>query len=203
MKTVAIALALFAVFACAAAVPVVSQPTTHELGVSGLKGACKSKNFTDANVDWSKYVGVWYELYHSQSFYFDHDCYCTTAQYTANSDGTIAVDNECNKDSITGKRTGAKGKAVPSKTQPGHLDVSFGVSFITAPYDVVYVSDDYSIVAVVSCDGVPVFGGSNVWILARTPSPSQSVVDAVKTRLFDMGFDLSDLVKTVQDGCWN
>mmetsp|Transcript_25378 Transcript_25378/g.63646 ORF Transcript_25378/g.63646 Transcript_25378/m.63646 type:complete len:198 (-) Transcript_25378:192-785(-) len=197
MKVSTLALiAVLALVPLASAIPV-------PVGESGLVGACKSKNFTDANVDWTKYVGRWFEIGRSKSFYFDHNCYCTTATYTANSDGTVAVDNECRKESVTGKTTGAKGTAETVADHPGRLLVWFFTSLFKAPYDVVYVNDDYTMAAVVSCDGTPIFGGSNVWILAREAQPDQSAVEALKNKVSNMGFDMSDFVMTTQENCWN
>ncbi len=36
---------------------------------SGLVGACKSRNYTTVDVDLSRYVGAWYEIARSSSFF--------------------------------------------------------------------------------------------------------------------------------------
>lgn len=61
-----------AVVAVAALLPVASAE-------SGLVGACKAKNYTVVDIDVEKYVGRWYEVSRSKSFFFDNGCYCTQA----------------------------------------------------------------------------------------------------------------------------
>lgn len=45
----------------------------------GLVGACKAKNYTAVDIDVEKYVGRWYEMSRSKSFFFDNGCFCTQA----------------------------------------------------------------------------------------------------------------------------
>jgi len=151
-------------------------------------------------------VGKWYEMARSKSFFFDNGCYCTTATYTANADGTIGVDNECRKNGIDGKPDGAKGSAeIPDKTHPGHLLVSFASAPFKAPYDVVAIGDNYEYSIVVSCTSVlgGLFSSSDVWFLSRTPDVSDATFNKWHDTASGLGFDLSDLIRTTQAGCWN
>lgn len=77
------------------------------------------------------------------------------------------------------------------------------VPFGSAPYDVVYVDDDYSVAAVVSCNKVLFYSSSDVWILSRTPEVSQEKYQGVISHLQTAGFDLGDLESTTQHGCYN
>ena len=151
-----------------------------------------------SNVDFPKYIGKWYELYHSQGFYFDHGCRCTQATYSLNKDGSVKVDNECVRD----------GQLV---TKIGHaniignasLSVQFGILPFRAPYDIIYISDDYEYAAVMSCSYVPVLGGLNIWILGRHRDGSLDVerMDDVFRRLRDVQISTNELVQTNQTQC--
>lgn len=77
------------------------------------------------------------------------------------------------------------------------------VPFAKAPYDVVYVDDDYSVAAIVSCDSVLFYASSNVWILSRTPTLDQDKYEKVINSLQTQGFELGDLEATTQHGCYN
>ena len=57
----------------------------------------------------------------------------------------------------------------------------------------------YSVVA--TCDKVPVFGGDLVWILSRTPQMNPALYAQLVNYVTSLGFNVTDLVKTVQAGC--
>jgi apolipoprotein D and lipocalin family protein len=148
------------------------------------------------------YEGVWFEQARSKDFFFDNGCFCTAANYTLNDDGTILVDNSCNKGAATGPVTNAIGRAtVPDETHPGFLLVSFGLPFVKGPYAVVDV--DYSQYAiVVSCPRF--FGNGLVWILTREQNPAPMLVDELMNRTASMGFARADLTRTYQgEDCTN
>jgi len=65
---------------------------------------------------------------------------------------------------------------------------------ITANYEVVYLNDDYSVAAVVGCNGLWVLGTSNVWILARDYNVSNQEIELALNALETIGFDISDLI---------
>eukprot|EP00455_Lapot_gusevi_P048460 TRINITY_DN66_c0_g1_i2.p1 TRINITY_DN66_c0_g1~~TRINITY_DN66_c0_g1_i2.p1 ORF type:complete len:190 (-),score=69.30 TRINITY_DN66_c0_g1_i2:274-843(-) len=165
--------------------------------MSGLVGACETKNYTSYHINPAQYLGHWYELGHSKSFIFDLGCYCTTAQYGLNPNGTVSVSNACHYLSVKGPLVVNNGTAVitdPSK--PGSLMVYFGPH--GAPYDVVLVDEQYNWSIVVSCDATPFFGGSNIWILSRTPTLEPSLYATLKEKAALMGFVMDDYVDSVQ-----
>lgn len=142
------------------------------------------------------YEGIWFEQARSKEFLFDNGCYCTAANYTLNDDGSVYVENSCNKNSAVGPVTNAIGRAtVPDESHPGYLLVSFGLPFVKGPYAVVDV--DYSEYAiVVSCPRI--FGNGLVWILTREQTPHPRLVDELMNRTASMGFARADLVMTYQ-----
>jgi apolipoprotein D and lipocalin family protein len=62
-------------------------------------------------VDLNKYAGRWYEI---ASFpqRFQKGCHRTTADYTLSEKGYVIVENRCNRDSVDGKQSYNKGKAI-------------------------------------------------------------------------------------------
>ncbi|KAI9141136.1 Calycin-like protein [Paraphysoderma sedebokerense] len=163
----------------------------------GLIGACKTQNYTTKNVDFGRYVGKWYELASSESFFQGRDCFCTTAEYTLLPTGLINVRNECNKGGVEGGRTGNTGSA--RVVGPGKLAVTFFGP--ESPYEVVALDEEnYQWAGIVSCSDSP-FGGSNVWIIARDPTLPEETFQSIRKELLTIGFDLTDQRRTVQDGC--
>lgn len=159
----------------------------------GLVGACKNETIATApNFDLMKYTGLWYEIGHSKSFYFDHDCQNTTAEYTLIKPGDILVNNSCDE---PGKgRTIAIGSAVP--VGPGHLKVYFSsIHLFSGSYYVVHLSDDLSVSLVASCSEL---GGSDLWILSRDRIMIDSDFNNYITVFEKLGFITNDLIRTKQ-----
>jgi apolipoprotein D and lipocalin family protein len=156
----------------------------------GLVGACRNKTidtvhgFVPAN-----YLGMWYEIGHSKSFYFDHGCQKTFAQYKPMSQDSIYVNNTCLRDGIW---KSAIGKA--HVVGDGKLEVSFFGPF-EAPYDVVYLEKDYSVSLVVSCTEA---GGSNLWVLSREPEMEDASLNGYLEIFRKQGFVADDFTRTVQ-----
>ena len=158
----------------------------------GLVGACANKTIdTVHGFEPARYLGLWYEIGHSHSFYFDHGCSKTFAQYKLidPAQESIYVNNTCLRDGIWKSAIG-KAKVVGD----GKLEVSFFGPF-EAPYDVVYIDDGYSISLVVSCSEL---GGSNLWVLSREPEMTDDVLNEYLDIFKDKGFVVNDFTRTVQ-----
>ena len=69
-------------------------------------------------VDLQRYAGTWYEIA-SYPQWFQRGCNCTRARYRKKDDGTIAVVNSCNRESVDGKYSVAEGTAVVQKDPAG------------------------------------------------------------------------------------
>jgi len=146
---------------------------------------------TVAHVDLNRYVGKWYEI---ASFpqWFQKGCNCTTAQYTASDKGYIIVENRCNRDSVNGKASYAKGKAFVQKNSGNaKLKVQFFWPF-KGNYWIIDLAEDYCY-AVVS-DPTKKY----LWILCRKPKMDDAVYGQIIMRLKDKGYDLSKLKITSQ-----
>ena len=148
---------------------------------------------TVPHVDLKKYVGKWYEIARFPAS-FEKDCTCTTAQYTIDDDGTVAVDNRCYN---TKKRKweGAKGKAfVRNEDTNAELGVQFFWPF-KGDYYIIALADDYSYAMV----GAP--SRNYLWILSRKRELPQSTFEKLTAIAVKKDFDVSRLRRTKQNNC--
>ena len=142
-------------------------------------------------VDAQRYMGKWYDIANFPQR-FQKNCKCTSAEYKLLDDETVEVYNYC-LDSETGKVKDITGKAfIADKTTNAKLKVQFFWPF-KGDYWIVELADDYSY-AVVSEPGK-----EYLWILSRTPTMDENLLEAIIGRLKEKGFDTSKIVRTVHD----
>jgi len=146
---------------------------------------------TVESVDLSRYVGTWYEIA-SYPQRFQKGCTATQATYSLRPDGKIDVVNQCNRDSLDGRRTVARGKAkVVDKTSNAKLKVSF-FWFVWGDYWIIDLGQDYEYAVV----GHP--ERKYLWILSRTPTMEPDVYEGILRRLEAQHYDLDRLQRTLQ-----
>lgn len=146
---------------------------------------------TVPQVDLSRYAGTWYEIA-SYPQRFQKGCTATTAVYTLEEDGKIQVVNRCNRDSLDGRETVARGKVrVVDRESNAKLKVSFFWPFWGA-YWIIDLDPDYRYAVV----GHP--KRKYLWILSRTRSMDPSVYAGILERLTAQGYDISRLQVTLQ-----
>jgi apolipoprotein D and lipocalin family protein len=142
-----------------------------------------------AAFDPARYAGRWYEIA-SFPVPFQAGCTDTVAEYTLRGDGTLGVVNTC---LVGGAPRRIEGEA--RVTGPGRLEVSFAsVPFVSAPYWVLWVAEDYGSAVV----GLP--SGRAGWILNRAPAMSPDRFEAARQVLDFNGYDTRRLVRTPQGG---
>lgn len=136
--------------------------------------------------DKDRYLGTWYEiarLDHS----FEEGLSQVTAEYTENDDGSIKVINR-GYNTEAGEWEEAEGRAVfVGDSDTGHLKVSFFGPFY-ASYVVFGLDDDYSRAYITG------YNRDYLWLMARTPEVSDSVLEAFKDTARTKGFDLDELI---------
>ena len=136
--------------------------------------------------DKDRYLGTWYEiarLDHS----FEEGLSQVTAEYTENDDGSIKVINR-GYNTEAGEWEEAEGRAVfVDNSGAGHLKVSFFGPFY-ASYVVFGLDDDYSRAYITG------YNRDYLWLMARTPEVSDSVLEAFKDTARTKGFDLDELI---------
>lgn len=141
----------------------------------------KVDNSTLSHVDLDRYQGHWYEIVR-KPHRFERDMTNVKATYTIHPTGKIEVRNEGHKH---GKHKVAKGVARTTNI-PGQLKVTFFI--FPGEYNIMELGADYEYAVVGGSDG------GYLWILSRTPTMPQKVLDGIYTRLAARGYDLSDLI---------
>ena len=143
------------------------------------------------SVDLERYVGTWYEIA-SYPQRFQEGCTATTATYTLQSDGEIAVLNRCRKDSLDGPEDTAEGTArVVDPKSNAKLEVSFFWPF-WGDYWIIDLGPEYEYAVV----GHP--SRDYLWILSRAPTLDDATYDDILERLEAQGYPLDRLVETPQ-----
>lgn len=140
--------------------------------------------------DLKKYLGTWYEIARYDHS-FERGLENVTAEYSLRDDGKVAVLNSGWKN---GKFRTAEGKARQPDpiSDPAHLMVSFFL-FFYSDYNVMMLDDDYQVALVGSKSP------DYLWILSRTPSLGEEVVEAVLDEAASRGYDVSELIWVNQD----
>jgi apolipoprotein D and lipocalin family protein len=140
------------------------------------------------SVDLNRYLGAWYSIA-SIPQVFDRKCVGgTTATYTLNEDGTVAVRNACYLSD--GSLTQAKGVAwVADPKTNAKLKVTFipflRLNFLAGDYWIIDLGPDYEYAVV----GHP--SRKYGWILSRTPELPEDVLPGIIPRLEAQGYDFS------------
>jgi apolipoprotein D and lipocalin family protein len=153
-----------------------------------------------ADLDISRYVGTWHEIARLPFRFQDQCVGDVTATYSLRPDGNLTVVNRCRtKDggiseaSGIAKRASANGPNSKLKVRfaPGWL--SF-LPFVWGDYWVIDLAPDYSYAAI----GEP--GRTYLWVLSRTPSIDETVLQRVLEGVRQNGYDLSRLIRTPTSG---
>jgi len=146
---------------------------------------------TVSHVDLARYVGTWYEIA-SYPQRFQKSCTATAAVYTLRDDGMIQVINRCNRDSLDGRETIARGRArIVDRQTNAKLKVSFFWPF-WGDYWIIDLDPEYRYAVV----GHP--SRKYLWILSRTRSMDPLVYSGILERLTAQGYDVAKLRVTLQ-----
>ncbi len=142
-----------------------------------------------AKLDLSRYLGTWYEIARYDHS-FERGMTDVCAEYVLRDDGKIDV---INSGWIDGKSKTAHGKAKQPdpKTEPALLRVSFFM-FFYSDYRILMIDDDYTTALVGSSDD------SFLWILSRSPRPSQETINKYVAEARHRGYDPTRLIKVPQ-----
>lgn len=144
------------------------------------------------SVDLNRYAGKWYEIAR-KPFSFESKLKCITATYSLRDDGRIDVVNAGRLISNPEKISTAHAKAsVPDKNSPAKLKVQFFWPF-KGNYWIMYLDENYKYVLI----GEPSL--KYLWILARESKLEEPVMQMLLKKAAGAGYDLKDLVITVQD----
>lgn len=138
------------------------------------------------DVDLERYAGLWYEVAKIPNRFQKRCERGTTAEYTLREDGRITVVNRCRD--ADGELVEAEGLArVAGKRGNSRLEVSFvrigGWRPLWGDYWVLGLDDEYRWAAVGTPDRK--YG----WILARTPTLEEAVLDEILAVFVRNGYD--------------
>lgn len=146
---------------------------------------------TVPRVELERYMGTWYEIA-SYPQRFQKGCTGTVATYTLRANGQVEVVNRCNRDSLDGRLTVAKGRArVVDRASNAKLKVTFFWPF-WGDYWVIDLGRDYEYAVV----GHP--NRQYLWILARERTMAPEVYAGILERLRAQGYDTDRLRVTLQ-----
>jgi len=147
-------------------------------------------------VDLQRYAGTWYEQAHLPMF-FQRKCVAdTTAHYTPNPDGTVAVRNRCRTRNGTFDEADGVARMVDGRSST--LEVRFAPRWLSwlpavwGDYWVIALDDDYRWAMV----GSPT--RKYLWILSRTPQLDPDVRTRLVEQARAMGYPVAELVDTPQ-----
>ncbi len=138
-----------------------------------------------ADVDFTKYSGLWYEVAHSPNF-FQKGCVRSTAEYQVIDASSVSVLNICYKEN--GKTSDISGIArVKDSAVPAKLKVKFNF-FARGDYWIIDLDDNYQW-AVVSSPKK-----KNLFILSRTFPMDQVILKNILLKLKAQGFETDKLI---------
>lgn len=143
---------------------------------------------TVSELDLERYMGTWYEIARLETR-FERGMTAVKAEYRLLEDGTVEVINSgtCPE---TGERNVSLGRARKGNC-PGQLKVSF-LGFFSAPYNVLDLGDHYEWALVGS------HSYSYLWILSRTPRLDATLLEEIKLRAREYGYDTEKLLMVDQ-----
>ncbi|MDK9698652.1 MAG: lipocalin family protein [bacterium] len=154
---------------------------------------------TVPEIDLSKYMGVWYEIARYDNWFQRKCASHTTATYSLQPDGTIKVVNRCKTADGNWKEAGGVGRKQTPNGSNTKLEVRFApewmgwMSMVWGTYWIIDLAPDYSYAVIGDPDR------KYLWILARTATIEPTVLQSIRTRLQEIGYDPNLLLFTKQD----
>ncbi|MFO8058102.1 MAG: lipocalin family protein [bacterium] len=149
------------------------------------------------HVELEKYMGLWYTIASIPQVFTKSCAGGTTARYALRDDGDVKVYNSCFRED--GSVYDITGRAwVADEQTRARLKVTFipflRLDFLAADYWVIDLDENYQYAVV----GTPDRNAG--WILARTRELPEKVMEGIKQRLIEQGYDYSRFEKVKQKG---
>jgi apolipoprotein D and lipocalin family protein len=143
------------------------------------------------HVDIDRFMGPWYVIANIPTF-LEKGAHNAVETYRLNDDGSIATNFTYRKGAFDGKLKEYNPKAFVLDKE---TNARWGMRFvwpIKADYRIVYLDDDYSQTVIGRQDR------DYVWIMARTPTISDSDYDGLVALVESLGYDISKLQRVPQ-----
>lgn len=137
--------------------------------------------------DLQAYLGLWYQIATIPSW-FQRDLVTVTAEYSLRADGKIKVDN-----TGYGRITGIKNRIIgTAEKAQSNIDSWLKVRFFfgKADYFVLEIDPNYQWALVGGSDA------NNLWILSRTPKLSAEMIESIKQKATERGYNTNALIIT-------
>ena len=167
------------------------------LGFSALNVWAQDTLLTVPSVDLPRYLGTWVEIAKYPNRFQKKCVSNTSAQYSAQADGTLRVLNRCTQQDGQISEAVGQARQIGGNTSP-KLEVRFAPAWLSflpwvwGNYWVIDLDADYQMVAVSEPKR------EFLWILSRTPAVNAQAYGALLGRLEKKGFDLTKLEKSKQ-----
>lgn len=140
-------------------------------------------------VDLDRYLGKWYEIALYPNW-FEEGCFRSTAFYEKLEAGKIKVTNQCRMHGSNGKLNEAIGIAsITDDKTNARLKVQFFWPF-KGDYWIIGLDEDYQYAIVSEPDR------QYLWILSRSPTMDDQMLEILKEKILSKGFDLTYLERT-------
>jgi apolipoprotein D and lipocalin family protein len=146
---------------------------------------------TVEKVDLERFMGPWYVIANIPTF-LEKGAHNAVETYTLNDDGTIATNFTFLKDGFDGKQKEYNPKAFVLDTES---NARWGMRFvwpIKADYRIVWLDEDYSMTVIGRQDR------DYVWIMARTPTISDTDYDEILSYVESIGYDMTKIERVPQ-----
>ena len=159
-----------------------------------LLGGCAAKGpemKTVDHVDLERFMGPWYVIANIPTF-LEKKAYNAVETYRLNDDGTIATTFTFRKGGFDGKEKEYNPKAFVLDEETNAL---WGMRFVwpvKADYRIVYLDSEYSQTIIGRQDR------DYVWIMARTPTISETDYNMLVSRVDELGYDISQIKRVPQ-----
>ena len=143
------------------------------------------------HVEIDRFMGSWYVIANIPTF-LEKDAYNAVETYNLNDDGTIATNFTFRKGAFDGEKKEYNPTAFIMEDASNAL---WGMRFvwpIKADYRIVYLDENYKTTVVGRKDR------DYVWIMARTPTVSESEYESLVLFVDSIGYDTSKLKRVLQ-----
>ncbi|CAG2116184.1 unnamed protein product [Medioppia subpectinata] len=160
---------------------------------------------TVPNFDPERFMGKWYEIQKYPNVW-EAGQKCITTNYNLNPNGTINVENR-GVYKLINYPINIRGLATPNTTDPARFDIEFRrFAGFTGKSKLWILETDYQNYALTySCSSLPVvpINIENAWIMSRTPTLDQQIVDLLSNRLTAINSPTFLFFRTDQSNCPN
>ena len=147
-------------------------------------------------VDFNHYAGTWFEIARLPNRFQNQCLGDVTATYTLLDDGDIKVVNRCRNENGLIEEAEGRAKRASNEAPNTKLKVRFAPSFLSflpfvwGDYWIIDLATDYSYAVI----GEP--ARKYLWILSRTPTMEDTMMQSILDRVKQKGYDLTGLIRT-------